>query len=85
VQPIGLGHAVRPAEPSDRPAAVAHHLVVGQIVHRALTLDAVWGDTEPAVRCCQRKRVEAGVRSERVTPLLRQRVDLEYLDLSSDH
>jgi hypothetical protein len=66
-----------PAEASDQPAAVAHQLAVGQLVHLAPSLDAAQGDAEPAVRRGQRTRVEAGARGEQVTPFLRQRVDLE--------
>ena len=80
MEPLGPGHAARPAEASDQPAAVAHQLAAGQLVHLAPSLDAARGDTEPAVRRGQRTWVEAGVRDEPVTPLLRQRVDLEDLD-----
>src|SRR5580704_17322541 len=67
----GRGHAARPAGASDQPAAVAHQLAVGQLVHLAPSLDAARRDAEPAVRRGQRTRVEAGVRDEPVTPLLR--------------
>src|SRR5262249_27550317 len=77
--------AARLAEASDQPTAVAHQLAVGQLVHLAPRLDAVRGDAEPAVRRGQRTRVEAGVRGEPVTPLPRQRVDLEDLDVALDH
>src|SRR2546429_104544 len=71
------GHAARPAEASGQPAAVAHQLAVGHLVHLAPSLDGARGDAKPAVRRGQRTRIEAGVRAEPVTPLLRQRVDLE--------
>jgi hypothetical protein len=74
-----------PAEASDQPAAVAHELAVGQLVHLAPGLDAAQRDAEPAVRRGQCTRVEAGARGEPVTPLLRQRVDLEDLDFAIDH
>src|SRR5215207_2683003 len=77
--------AARPAEASDQPAAIAHQLAVGQLVHLAPGLDAARGDAEPAVRCGRRTRVEAGARGEPVTPLLWQRVDLEDLDFAIDH
>jgi uncharacterized membrane protein YphA (DoxX/SURF4 family) len=35
VEPLGPGHAARPAEASDQPAAIAHQLAVGQLVHLA--------------------------------------------------
>ena len=79
------GHAARPAEASDQPAAVAHQLAVGHLGHLAPSLGAARGDTEPAVRRGQRTRVEAGARGEPVTPLLRQLVDLEDLDFDLDH
>ena len=66
VEPLGPGHATRPAEASDQPAAVAHQLAVGQLVHLAPGLDAARGDAEPAVRRGQRTRVQAGVRGEPV-------------------
>src|SRR3712207_273279 len=74
----------RSAEDSDRPAAIAHQLAVGQLVHLAPGLDAARGDAEPAVRRGLRTRVEAGARGEPVTPLPRQRVDLEDLDFAID-
>src|ERR1017187_6472637 len=74
VEPLGPGHAARPAEASDQPAAVAHQLAVGQLVHLAPSLDAARRDTEPAVRRGQRTRVEAGARG-----------DLEDLDFALDH
>jgi len=77
--------AARPAEASDQPAAIAHQLAVGQLVHLAPGLDAARGDAEPAVRRGRRTRVEAGARGEPVTPLLWQRVDLEDLDFAIDH
>src|SRR5205823_14681110 len=40
VEPLGPGHAARPAEASDQPAAVAHQLAVGHLVHLAPGLDA---------------------------------------------
>src|SRR5438874_7165823 len=82
--PWSHGHAARPAEASDQPAAVAHQLAVGQLVHLAPSLEAARGDAEPAVRRGQCTRVEAGVRDETVIPLLRQRVDLEDLDIALD-
>src|SRR5918992_513728 len=83
--PPGLGadswcpawEAPCPAETSGQPAAVAHQLAVGQLVHLAPGLDAARRDAEPAVRCGLRARVEAGARDEPGTQLLRQRVDLE--------
>src|SRR6202035_495229 len=45
-----------PAEASDQPAAVAHQLAVGQLVHLTPSLDAARGDAEPAVRRGQRTR-----------------------------
>ena len=42
-------------------------------------------DPEPAARRGQRTRVEAGVRDEPGTPLLRQRVDLVDFDFALDH
>src|SRR5688572_13469504 len=84
-KPIHEWLEARPAEASDQPAAVAHQLAVGQLVHLAPGLDAARGDAQPAVRRGQRTRVEAGARGEPVTPLLRQRVDLEDLDLALDH
>src|SRR5580700_8965445 len=81
----GPGHAARPAEASDQPAAVAHQLAAGQLVRLAPSLDPERGDAEPAVRRGQRPRVKARVRGEPVTPLLRQRVDLENLDFTLDH
>src|SRR6202140_1440482 len=83
VEPLSPGHAARPAEASDQPAAVAHQLAVGHLVHLAPSLDAARGDAEPAVRRGQRTRVEAGACGEPVTPLLRQRVDLEDPDRKS--
>src|SRR5215204_150748 len=85
VEPLGPGHAARPAEASDQPVAFAHQLAVGQLIHLAPGLDAARGDAEPAVRRGQRTRVEAGARGEPVTQLLRQRVDLEDLDFALDH
>src|SRR5215204_2355943 len=75
----------RAGEASDQPAAVAHQLAVGQLVHLAPGLDAARGDAEPAVRRGQRARVEAGAGGEPVTPLLRQSVDLEDLDFALEH
>src|SRR5215216_6150520 len=69
----------------NQPAAVAHQLAIGQLVHLAPGLDAARGDAEPAVRRGQRTRVEAGARDEPLTPPLRQRVDLEDLDFAIDH
>ncbi|MGH7929149.1 MAG: hypothetical protein ACREQV_15275, partial [Candidatus Binatia bacterium] len=40
VAPLCPGHAARPAEASDQPAAVAHQLAVGHLVHLAPSLDA---------------------------------------------
>jgi hypothetical protein len=77
--------AACPAETSDQPAAVAHQLAVGQLVHLAPSLDAAREDAEPAVRRGRPTRVEAGARGEPVTPLLWQRVDLEDLDFAIDH
>src|SRR5918993_519522 len=85
VEPLGPDHAARPAQASGQPAAVAHQLAVGQLVHLAPSLDAARGDAEPAVRRGQRARVEAGARGEPVTPLLRQRVDLEDLHFAIYH
>src|ERR1035437_7850275 len=65
VEPLGPPRGV-PAEASDQPAAVAHQLAVGQLVHLAPGLDAARGDAEPAVRGGQRTRVEAGARGEPV-------------------
>src|SRR4051794_11152763 len=45
---------------SDQPAAGAHQLAVGQLVHLAPGLDAARRDAEPAVRRGQRTRVEPG-------------------------
>src|ERR687889_215373 len=73
------------AEASDQPETVAHQLAVGQLVHLAPSLDAKRQDAEPAVRCGLRSRVETGARGEPVTPLLRQRDDLEDLDFAVDH
>jgi hypothetical protein len=39
-----------PAEASDQPAAIAHQLAVGQLVHLAPSLDAARGNPEPTVR-----------------------------------
>jgi hypothetical protein len=78
--------AARPAETSDRPAALAHQLAAFELVRLAPGLDAARKDAEPAVRCVLRARVETGARGEPVTPLLRQRVDLEDLgDFAIDH
>ena len=76
VETMGLGHAARPVEASDQPAAVAHQLAVGKLVYLAPGLDAARGDAEPAVRCGLPARVETGARGEPVAPLLRQSVDL---------
>src|SRR3712207_541466 len=73
------------SEPSYQPAAVAHQVAAGQLVRLAPGLDPARGDAEPAVWRVQRARVEAGPRGEPVSSLLRQRVDLEVLDLAVDH
>src|SRR5829696_5392751 len=70
---------------SDQPAAVTHQLAARQLIDLAPGLDTTRGDTEPAVRRGLRAWIEACARRELVTPLLRQRVDLEDLDLAIDH
>src|SRR4051794_41901485 len=57
-------NAPRPSEASDQPAAVAHQLAVGQLVHLAPSLDAAWGDAEPAVRRARGRGGEDGGRAE---------------------
>src|ERR1035437_7352895 len=57
-----------PPEASDQPAAVAHQLAVGQLVHLAPGLDAARGDAEPEVRVARArgsKPVRAANRSAR--------------------
>jgi hypothetical protein len=67
VEPLGPLRGV-PAEASDQPAAVAHQLAVGQLVHLAPGLDAARGDAEPEVRVASArgsKPVRAANRSAR--------------------
>src|SRR5918998_6192229 len=70
---------------SIQPAAIAHQLAAGQLVHLPPGLDAARDDAEPGIRGVKRARVEPGAGGEPVTRLPWQLAAYEDLDLALDH